>query len=260
MESKQVYLIWLSTLTKHLPNAVFSGVDSVSTRAGPPHGTSLSPDGCQAWAPTNCSSIAAPTVQFKCPIITVSATKRATDLDGRIRSLRAIEVLSCLVSQHGASACQRQARNSFRGIASWIVAQSVGSIDQAWQAFAKCLAESFIRKFSDECLSLECRVGAPRRWGSSRPGCCTTPEVGQMQSEIGPSLALIRKIRRMECRLMANGAKNSRECLPCQAFASGGGQSGPHLPWPVIAARAQLCMLGLAHGKGAVAKRQNEVC
>jgi putative transposase len=85
--------------------------------------------------------------------------------DGRIRSMRVIEVLSRLVSERGAPAYLRSDNGPefvSKALLSWIIAQGIGTAliepSKPWQ---NGVAESFNGKFRDECLSLE--------WFLSRP-------------------------------------------------------------------------------------------
>ena len=99
--------------------------------------------------------------QLKCLTVTDEWTKEglAIEVDGRIRSGRVIEVLSRLVSEHGAPLHLRSDNGPefvSRALLGWITAQGIATalIDpgKPWQNGA---AESFNGKFRDECLSLE---------------------------------------------------------------------------------------------------------
>jgi putative transposase len=99
--------------------------------------------------------------QLKCLTVTDEWTKEglAIEVDGRIRSLRVIEVLSRLVSERGAPLYLRSDNGPefvSRALLSWIASMGIDTalIDpgKPWQNGA---TESFNGKFRDECLSLE---------------------------------------------------------------------------------------------------------
>jgi len=99
--------------------------------------------------------------QLKCLTMTDEFTKQglATDVDGRIRSRRVIEVLSRLVSERGAPACLRSDNGPefvSKALLSWIVAQGIETaLIEPGKPWQNGVAESFNGKFRDECLSLE---------------------------------------------------------------------------------------------------------
>ena len=105
--------------------------------------------------------------KLKCLTVSDEWTKEglAIEVDGRIRSARVIEVLSRLVSEHGAPLYLRSDNGPefvSRALLAWIADQGIGTalIDpgKPWQ---NGTMESFNGKFRDECLSLE--------WFRSRP-------------------------------------------------------------------------------------------
>jgi putative transposase len=98
--------------------------------------------------------------QLKCLTVTDEFTKQglAIDVDAHIRSPRVIEVLSRLVSEHGAPAYLRTDNGPefvSRALLSWVTMQGIDTalIDpgKPWQ---NDVGESFNGKFRDECLSL----------------------------------------------------------------------------------------------------------
>ena len=99
--------------------------------------------------------------QLKCLTVTDEFTKEglAIDVDGRIRSPRVIEVLSCLISERGAPAFLRSDNGPefvSKALLSWIVAQGIGTaLIEPGKPWQNGVAESFNGKFRDECLSLE---------------------------------------------------------------------------------------------------------
>jgi len=99
--------------------------------------------------------------QLKCLTVTDEFTKEglAIEVDGRIRSPRVIEVLSRLVSARGAPAFLRSDNGPefvSKALLSWIVAQGIGTaLIEPGKPWQNGVAESFIGKFRDECLSLE---------------------------------------------------------------------------------------------------------
>jgi len=99
--------------------------------------------------------------QLKCLTVTDEFTKEglAIDVDGRIRSPRVIEVLSCLVSERGAPMFLRSDNGPefvSKALLSWIVAQGIGTaLIEPGKPWQKGVTESFNGKFRDECLSLE---------------------------------------------------------------------------------------------------------
>ena len=99
--------------------------------------------------------------QLKCLTVTDEFTKEglAIDVDGRIRSPRVIEVLSCLVSERGAPIFLRSDNGPefvSKALLSWIVAQGIGTaLIEPGKPWQNGVAESFNGKFLDECLSLE---------------------------------------------------------------------------------------------------------
>jgi len=99
--------------------------------------------------------------QLKCLTVTDEWTKEglAIEVDGRMRSVRVIEVLARLVSERGAPLYLRSDNGPefvSRALLKWIVDQGIETalIDpgKPWQNGA---TESFNGKFRDECLSLE---------------------------------------------------------------------------------------------------------
>ena len=99
--------------------------------------------------------------QLKCLTVTDEFTKEglAIDVDGRIRSLRVIEVLSRLVSERGVPAFLRSDNGPefvSKALLSWIVAQGIGTaLIEPGKPWQNGVTESFNGKFRDECLSLE---------------------------------------------------------------------------------------------------------
>jgi putative transposase len=99
--------------------------------------------------------------QLKCLTVTDEFTKEglAIDVDGRIRSVRVIEVLSRLVSTRGAPAFLRSDNGPefvSKALLSWIVAQGIGTaLIEPGKPWQNGVTESFNGKFRDECLSLE---------------------------------------------------------------------------------------------------------
>jgi putative transposase len=99
--------------------------------------------------------------QLKCLTVTDEFTKEglAIDVDGRIRSPRVIEVLSCLVSERGAPIFLRSDNGPefvSKALLSWIVAQGIGTaLIEPGKPWQNGVTESFNGKFRDECLSLE---------------------------------------------------------------------------------------------------------
>ena len=99
--------------------------------------------------------------QLKCLTVTDEFTKEglAIEVDGRIRSPRVIEVLSRLVSARGAPAFLRSDNGPefvSKALLSWIAAQGIGTaLIEPGKPWQNGVAESFIGKFRDECLSLE---------------------------------------------------------------------------------------------------------
>ena len=83
----------------------------------------------------------------------------AIDVDGRIRSLRVIEVLSRLVSERGGPTFLRSDNGPefvSKALLSWIVAQGIDTaLIEPGKPWQNGVAESFNGKFRDECLSLE---------------------------------------------------------------------------------------------------------
>lgn len=102
----------------------------------------------------------------------------AIDVAGSIRSKRVIEVLSRLVSLHGAPLFMRSDNGPefvSHAILEWIaqagIATSLSDPGKPWQNGTD---ESFNGKFRDECLSLEWFRSAGRPTSSSTPGGVTT--------------------------------------------------------------------------------------
>ncbi len=99
--------------------------------------------------------------QLKCLTVTDEFTKEglAIDVDGRIRSLRVIEVLSRLVSERGGPTFLRSDNGPefvSKALLSWIVAQGIDTaLIEPGKPWQNGVAESFNGKFRDECLSLE---------------------------------------------------------------------------------------------------------
>jgi putative transposase len=99
--------------------------------------------------------------QLKCLTVTDEFTKEglAIDVDGRIRSPRVVEVLSCLVSERGAPIFLRSDNGPefvSKALLSWIVAQGIGTaLIEPGKPWQNGVMESFNGKFRDECLSLE---------------------------------------------------------------------------------------------------------
>lgn len=99
--------------------------------------------------------------QLKCLTVTDEFTKEglAIDVDGRIRSPRVIEVLSCLVSARGAPDFLRSDNGPefvSKALLSWIVGQGIGTaLIEPGKPWQNGVTESFNGKFRDECLSLE---------------------------------------------------------------------------------------------------------
>ena len=99
--------------------------------------------------------------QLKCLTVTDEFTKEglAIDVDGRIRSPRVMEVLSCLVSERGAPIFLRSDNGPefvSKALLSWIVAQGIGTaLIEPGKPWQNGVTESFNGKFRDECLSLE---------------------------------------------------------------------------------------------------------
>ena len=99
--------------------------------------------------------------QLKCLTVTDEFTKEglAIEVDGRIRSPRVINVLSRLVSGHGAPRFLRSDNGPefvSRALLSWIVAQGIGTaLIEPGKPWQNGITESFNGKFRDECLSLE---------------------------------------------------------------------------------------------------------
>jgi putative transposase len=99
--------------------------------------------------------------QLKWLTVTDEFTKGglAIEVDGRIRSPRVIEVLSRLVSARGAPTFLRSDNGPefvSKALLSWIVAQGIGTaLIEPGKPWQNGVAESFIGKFRDECLSLE---------------------------------------------------------------------------------------------------------
>ena len=122
----------------------------------------LAPTGAnQVWSYDFVFDWAANGQQLKCLTITDEWTKEglAIEVDGRIRSRRVIDVLSRLISEHGAPAYLRSDNGPefiSKALLKWIVDQGIqiALIDpgKPWQNGA---CESFNGKFRDECLSLE---------------------------------------------------------------------------------------------------------
>ncbi len=99
--------------------------------------------------------------QLKCLTVTDEFTKEglAIDVDGRIRSLRVIEVLSRLVSERGGPTFLRSDNGPefvSKALLSWIVAQGIDTaLIEPGKPWQNGVAESFNGKFRDERLSLE---------------------------------------------------------------------------------------------------------
>ncbi len=99
--------------------------------------------------------------QLKCLTATDEFTKEglAIDVDGRIRSVRVIEVLSRLVSARGAPTFLRSDNGPefvSKALLSWVVAQGIGTaLIEPGRPWQNGVTESFNGKFRDECLSLE---------------------------------------------------------------------------------------------------------
>src|SRR5437764_8454858 len=122
--------------------------------------------------------------QLKCLTVTDEFTKEglAIDVDGRIRSLRVIDVLSRLVSERGAPAFLRSDNGPefvSKALLSWIVAQGIGTaLIEPGKPWQNGVTESFNGKFRDECLSLE-RCVRIRASVTSRPTSSWREEQGQ---------------------------------------------------------------------------------
>jgi putative transposase len=122
--------------------------------------------------------------QIKCLTVVDEYTREclAIDVAGAIRSRRVIEVLSRLVSLHGAPLFMRSDNGPefvSQAILEWI-AQARASphvLNDPGKPWQNGTDESFNGKFRDECLSLEwfrSRAGKPR-WSSRLGGATTTP-------------------------------------------------------------------------------------
>ena len=147
----------------------------------------------------------------------------AIDVDGRIRSPRVIEVLSCLVSERGAPAFLRSDNGPefvSKALLSWIVAQGIGTaLIEPGKPWQNGVAESFNGKFRDECLSLE--------WFRSRAEAKVIIEAWRRHyNEVRPHMSLGYLTPNEFVARQANPASRQRRAGPLR-------YGGPSRPGPL---------------------------
>jgi putative transposase len=163
--------------------------------------------------------------QLKCLTVTDEFTKEglAVDVDGRIRSLRVIEVLFRLVSARGAPSFMRSDNGPelvSKALLSWIVTHGIGTaLIEPGKPWQNGVTESFNGKFRDECLSL--------KWFRSRAEARVIIEAWRRHyNEVRPHSSL-------DYLTPNEYVARQKDAAPHQATGRGAAVFGPPRPGPL---------------------------